>query len=261
MHDLTTIRFRNPAKNWLVFTIKQQIYRWLNKRVAHKTRSIIVNSKYTKNDIVRFSRVDPSKVVVTYLAADQISDSPRPLKNLAGKDFILYVGRPLPHKNLKRLVDAYGQVKKSHPSLLLVLAGKLDKNYELLEGYADKRGVQGVVFTDFIEDASLRWLYENTRAYIFPSLSEGFGLPGLEAMVHGAPVVSTNATCLPEIYNEAAVYFDPTNADDMAAKINSVLDDEELAKELIEKGRRQAAKYSWRKMAEQTLEIYKEILD
>jgi glycosyltransferase involved in cell wall biosynthesis len=92
-------------------------------------------------------------------------------------------------------------------------------------------------------------------------LSEGFGLPGLEAMAHGAPVVSSNATCLPEIYGQAARYFDPVDVQAMSGAINEVLTDKSLREVLIEKGKRQAAKYSWQRMAEQTLEIYNQALN
>jgi glycosyltransferase involved in cell wall biosynthesis len=112
-----------------------------------------------------------------------------------------------------------------------------------------------------VSEGQLRWLYENCAAYVFPSLSEGFGLPGLEAMVHGAPVVSSNATCLPEVYGEAAHYFDPLDVDDIASKIGETLDNEALRSNLIKKGKEQAAKYSWRRTAEQTLEVYEKALN
>ncbi|MGH7237195.1 MAG: glycosyltransferase, partial [Candidatus Saccharimonadales bacterium] len=97
-------------------------------------------------------------------------------------------------------------------------------------------------------------------AYIFPSLSEGFGLPGLEAMMHGAPVVSSSATCLPEIYQGAAHYFDPLNVPEMAAKIAEVLDDEHLRGQLIAAGRLHAASLSWQRTAKQTLAVYQKLL-
>jgi glycosyltransferase involved in cell wall biosynthesis len=144
----------------------------------------------------------------------------------------------------------------------LVLAGKKDQNYKLIEAKAKEGNLlDGVIFTGFVSEGELRWLYENCSAYIFPSLSEGFGLPGLEAMMHGAPVVSSNATCLPETHGDAAHYFDPLDTEDIAKKISEVLDDIKLRKELIEKGKKQAAKYSWRRMAEQTLAVYNKVLE
>jgi glycosyltransferase involved in cell wall biosynthesis len=118
-----------------------------------------------------------------------------------------------------------------------------------------------VIFTGFVSEGELKWLYQNCVAYVFPSLSEGFGLPALEAIVSGAPVASSNATCLPEVYGDAAHYFDPLNVEDMAAKVGDIIDDPKLRAELIAKGKKQAAKYSWRRMAEQTLAVYNRALD
>jgi glycosyltransferase involved in cell wall biosynthesis len=116
-----------------------------------------------------------------------------------------------------------------------------------------------IVFTDRVSEGELKWLYMNTQAYVFPSLSEGFGLPPLEAMIHGAPVVSSNATCLPEINGQAAHYFNPKSTYDMATKIGDVLSSAGLRGNLIQKGRTQASKYSWQTMAKQTLGIYNQV--
>jgi glycosyltransferase involved in cell wall biosynthesis len=140
---------------------------------------------------------------------------------------------------------------------MMALAGKHDANYKMLEArVTKKRMADSIVFTDKVSEGELKWLYMNTQAYIFPSLSEGFGLPGLEAMIHGAPVVSSNATCLPEIYGKAAYYFNPKSTFDMASKISNVLDSAGLRAQLIQKGRIQAEQYSWKKMASETLKIY-----
>jgi glycosyltransferase involved in cell wall biosynthesis len=103
-------------------------------------------------------------------------------------------------------------------------------------------------------------MYENCVAYVFPSLSEGFGLPGLEAMAHGAPVISSNATCLPEVYGDAAYYFYPYHTKEIANAIEEVVNNKKLRDELVVKGKVQVKKYSWRRMAEQTLEVYKKAL-
>jgi glycosyltransferase involved in cell wall biosynthesis len=260
MHDLTTARFRNPAKNPVVFTLKQQVYKWVNKKAARKSAAVITPTQYVKDDVVAFTGVDPGKITVTYEAADAIAEKPEPLSSLEGTQFILYIGRPTPHKNLGRLISAYAELKKTRPELKLVLAGKKDALYEAHEKQAAEAGVADVVFTGFVSEGQLRWLYEHTAAYVFPSLSEGFGLPPLEAMLHGAPVVSSNATCLPEVNGDAAHYFDPLDVTDMAIKIGEVLDDPILREDLVTKGAAQAAKYSWTRMANQTLDIYEKVL-
>ncbi len=262
VHDLTTARFHNPAKNRLVFKLKQLVYKFLIWWVAHKSKKIITPSEFVKKDLAKFAYINPRKINVTYEAADEITTPAEKIKNLDGKKFIMYVGRSTPHKNLPRLIDAFNIVRHEHPDLLLVLAGKIDANFKRLQELASRHDLQGgIVFTDFISDSELRWLYENAVAYIFPSLSEGFGLPGLEAMLYGLPVVSSNATCLPEVYGDAALFFDPTDVSDMAQKISQVINEPGLAKTLAKKGEAQAAGYSWEKMARQTLEVYKQILE
>ncbi len=260
MQDLTTLRFRNPAKNLVIFTIKQWIYRWVNQRVARQSKLLITPTEFVKQDIVAFSGVSPDKITVTLESADDLPAPGKPLPGLQGERFIMYVGRPTPHKNLERLVDAFALLHKNKPDLHLVFVGKKDVNYDRLASMVSNRGIGRVVFTGFITDEQLRWLYEHCRAYVFPSLSEGFGLPALEAMRHGAPVVSSDATCLPEVYGDAALYFDPLDSADMAAKIDTVLSDEDLRQGFIDKGHIQVGKYSWRRMAEQTLEVYKKAL-
>ncbi len=260
VHDLTTLRFHNPDKKRTSFVIKQKIYGWVIKRAARKSAAVITPSEFTKSDLVKFARIDPDKVTVTYEAADHIKENPTPYPDLQNTQFIMYVGRPTPHKNLERLVEAYALLRGQHPSLGLVLVGKKDANYQRIADSVEAQGIPGVVFTDFASEGQLRWLYEHCAAYVFPSLSEGFGLPGLEAMVHGAPVVSSDATCLPEIYGDAAHYFDPLSVESMADAINEVLTDKKLRLELIKKGGHQAAQYSWQRMAEQTLAVYDQAL-
>jgi glycosyltransferase involved in cell wall biosynthesis len=261
IHDLTTVRFNNPDKSWLIYKLKQRVYRFVIKSAARRSACVITPSEYVRQDVAGFAKISPDKIVVTPEAADPIAHK-ESIPTLVGKKFIMYVGRPTPHKNLEGLIKAFGELKKTYPDLHLALAGKKDTNYQRIQlKIANKPYAKSIIFTDFVSANHLRWLYENCQAYVFPSLSEGFGLPGLEAMVHGAPVVSSNATCLPEVYGDAAVYFDPKNIKDIAEKISSVLADDKLRKDLIEKGKVQAAKYSWERMAKQTLELYSKVLN
>lgn len=261
MQDLTTVRFRNPTKNPIVFWVKQQVYKFLNVYVAHKSRNILTPSKFVKRDVASYCHVPLDKITVTLEAADMMPEGSAPYEPVKNKPFIMYIGRPTPHKNLARLIEAHHKLRDKHPDLLLVLAGKKDDNYRLHEKFVTEKDYEGVIFTDFIPDEQYRWLLENCRAYIFPSLSEGFGLPGLEAMMHGAPVVSSRATCLPEVLGDAAVYFDPLDVNDMVAKIDSVISDETQRSNMIAAGKSQAAKYSWGRMAKQTLEVYNKALN
>ena len=148
------------------------------------------------------------------------------------RKYILYVGNNYPHKNLKRLKLAFE---------------KLNLDYGL------------ILVTKHVEDEKLDELYKNASLYVQPSLVEGFGLPPLEAMTRGVPVASSNTACLPEILGSAAMYFNPLDVDDITEKMRAILLNNEIKKELIRKGFEQVKKYSWQKMAKQTLEIYRKI--
>ncbi len=260
IHDLTTARFNNPAKNKVVFKIKQIIYKAVIIVASKKSKFILTPSNFVKKDLASFSKINPSKIVVTYEAADKITDKTIALPALANKKFLLYVGRPNPHKNLGRLIKTFIILRKTYPDLLLVLAGKKDVNYQKIESSLNPNIKPYIIFTDFISDGQLRYLYENCLAYVFPSLSEGFGLPGLEAMIHGAPVISSSATCLPEIYSSAASYFNPLSVDDMVRTISLVISDKNIRNKLITAGYSQIKKYSWQRMANQTLDVYNKAL-
>lgn len=256
--DLTTLRFYNPAKNRYVFWIKQKVYALVILIATIKAKHIITISNYVRDDIVKNFHVRESKITTTYNSADSLPTPAKPVDGLLNKRFIMYVGRHQPHKNLERLIRAHQILLKNFPELVLAIVGKEDDATKVLRTKIP--GSNNVVFTGFVGDDQLRWLYEHTSSYVFPSLSEGFGLPGLEAMVHGAPVASSNATCLPEIYGDAVLYFDPMNIDDIAEKIETIINNKEVRNDLVRKGKIQAAKYSWKRMAEQTLGVYEEAL-
>lgn len=260
--DLTATRFNLALGiNRLVSPIRRKIYRFVVSSAVRHSRRVITISNFVKDDLVKTFGAPASRISVTYSASDHINNKPIPISSLQGTRFIMYVGRVQSHKNIVRLIDAFRLLRVSHPELKLVLVGKKDLAYESLEKYVARTKGEGIVFTDFVSDAELKWLYQRTSAYVFPSLSEGFGLPALEAMQHGAPVVSSNATCLPEIYEDAALYFNPLNIEDMATKIDRVITDTNFRKVLISKGRQQAKKFSWRTMAEQTLDVYTSVLN
>lgn len=261
MHDLTTCRFKNPSKNSAVYWFKQQVYKYVNKRVARKSKAIITPTNYVKDDVVKFAGIKPDKITVTYEAADPIPGAAEPIAALRGKQFLFYLGRPTPHKNLGTLLNAFEILRRTHPDLILVLGGKKDAMYEMHQKRVKQMKLSShVLFTGFLSEGQLKWLYQNCQVYVFPSLSEGFGLPGLEAMMHRAPVAASEATCLPEVYNSAAQYFNPLDAYDMARTIGEILTNKRLRTEMIIAGHKRAETYSWLRMAEQTLQVYKQAL-
>lgn len=258
-HDLTLLKTYNSDKNWIVFHIKQHIGKFVFKRVARSSDHILTPTEYVKQDLIEFADISPSKVTVTYEAADVNPGKPQKV-DLPFKEYILYVGQQSDYKNIKRLGDAHQKLREKYPDLGLVLVGSKNASALKNESYFKKHGYKNIVYTGFASDPELEWLYRNCRAYIFPSLMEGFGLPGLEAMGYGAPVVSSSATCLPEVYADAAFYFDPRSTDDIARAINEVLSNKQLRDSMIIKGYEQSKKYSWRHMAEQTHTIYERVL-
>lgn len=261
IQDLTALRFKNPARNRFVSLVMQQAYWLVNYIAPRKSKHVIAISEYTKQDVMKTMHYShPEKFTVTLESADYIEGASEPVQLLVNKDYITYVGRHQPHKNLERLIEAHHVLRKTHPDLLLAIVGKMDGLSEALIAKAQQRGYEGIVFTGFISDQQLEWLYEHTLCYVFPSLSEGFGLPGLEAMRHGAPVASSDATCLPEILGDGALYFDPNSVEDISEKISQVIDSQSTRQNLVKRGAQQVAKYSWQRMAEQTLSVYESVL-
>jgi len=266
--DLTMLYYTRPGKTPLpIFWVKMALFRLLFWFSNRKAKAVITISNYVKDELAKKYSFIKDKMTNTYCAAEPPLEiaAVKPTfahnSQLKTQNFLLYVGTAFPHKNLDQLIKAFEILNTSQPELNLVLVGKKEQYYTKLEqATADSPARSSIVFTGFIPDQELKWLYQNAQAYVFPSLSEGFGLPGLEAMVHNCPVVSSNATCLPEIYEDAAVYFDPNNPEDMASKITSVITSQKLKKSLVQKGHAQAAKFSWRRMAEQTAEVYHSVL-
>ena len=263
-HDLTMLRFARPGRLpvWL-HELRMMGYRFLFWHSHKVSARIIVPTKFVAKDLAKHHLFTSNKTSVTYEASEP------PIKAVGQnlkvakltKPFLLHVGSPFPHKNIDRLVTAFEILKQKHPELRLVLAGKKEFYFEALEKHIATSKFRGdIIVPGFVSDAELKWLYQNAEAYVLPSLSEGFGLPGLEAMAHGCPLLSSNTTCLPEVYGDAAVYFDPKNIDDMTDAIGSIIGNSQLRKALVQKGYTQLKKYSWRRMAEETLAIYQNVL-
>lgn len=268
IHDL--ILFRHPTRKASTLSapayfIKKQAYRRVINRAVKNSEKIIAVSEHTRKDILKNFNVRPDKVVVTHEGVDAAD---RPLTETSEtilkkygiiKPYILYVGNAYPHKNLERLVLAFRELTKKHPGLSLVLGGKTDYFYKRLKKFTEDNHIPRVVFSDHIDDDHLPVVYREAKLYVFPSLYEGFGLPPLEAMARNVPVASSNSSCLPEILGDAACYFDPRGISEVAEAIEKVLEDFDLREKLIAAGREQIKKYSWKKMAKETLEIYQSV--
>ncbi len=266
IHDLVLKRFptrRASQLGFLKYWLKNLAYRFVIWLSVSRSKKIITVSDYTKKDILNYFKVNPEKIEVIYegkpdLKYAKTNAGQKLLQKLKiPQPYLLYVGNAYPHKNLERLILAFAEIRNQNCQLVLV--GGLDYFYKKLKEFIlsaklSKRDL--IVFTNFVSDEQLAYLYQKASLYVFPSLGEGFGLPPLEAIAYGTPVVSSRAGCLPEILSEAAVYFDPNNINEMAQKIEEVLQNESIRRDLIEKGKNLIKKYSWQKMALKTRDVY-----
>ncbi len=271
IHDLIMYHFPRaeattlgPIKFWL----KDRAHRILVKHAVKKAKQILVTSEFTKQDIHQTLHVPMEKMIVTYQAPFDSSQflvhsSQCDISKFGvNKKYVLYVGSAYPHKNLENLIRAWQIFTDKHDNdYQLVLVGKDSYFYDRLVNDPSLtlpllRG-GNVVYAGFVPDDELVELYKNASLYVFPSLYEGFGLPPLEAQKYNVPVVSSNASCLPEVLVDSALYFDPENLDQMADMMWTGLTDNNLRFELQNNARENLQRFSWQKLAEQTLEVYK----
>lgn len=258
IHDLITLRIRNPHLSTPAFLAKNAIGRFAFRTAARESSLVVAVSDYTRRDVIETLGVRPDRTRVVYNAGDVTDGALEPV-DLPFDRFLLYVGSHYGYKNLKRLCDVHQALAKVRPGLGLVFVGRPDRESDFTRGYCAERGYHDILFAGYLPDEQRDWLYANAAAYVFPSLAEGFGLPGLEAMGHGTPVVSSNATCLPEIYGDAVLYFDPEDVDDMTRQIARVLDDAATREALIAKGTERYRRFSWRDTAQAMLDLYEEV--
>lgn len=262
-HDLTMLHIvHRRDTNPLVFWFKRRFYPLLLWWAHRKSDRIIVPTKTIAQEVADYQPFTAKKLAVTYESFGVPPNvKPKQPAMIPSGDYIMYQGTGFPHKNLDKLVEAFDIIHRKHPKLNLVMVGKLEKHYQDVKRKAQTHpSASHIIFTDFLPDPESRWTFEHAKLYVFPSLMEGWSMTGLEAMAYGAPVVSSNASVLPEVYGEAALYCNPHSAKDIAAKVCQVLEHPKLRKELIAKGAAQVKKYSWAKMAEETLTVYKDIL-
>ncbi len=262
-HDLGMLKYaragRLPER---VHALRMKGYRFLLWTAHKKAAHVIVPTQFVADDVNKYHLFTNRKTTVMLEASEPVLPGKSHTPENPPEKFIMYTGSAFPHKNLERLISAFCLLKEHHPELKLVLVGKREYHSKKLERWAKKQSFDAdIIFTGFVPDEELKWYYQHARAYVFPSLNEGFGLPGLEAMVHGCPVVSSNASCLPEVHGDAALYFDPEDIQEMAQKIDEVISNEPLRKKLIAKGLVNTKRFSWKKFAAQHLALFDQILE
>lgn len=269
IHDLILLRF--PTKKAttlgpLKYKIKELGYKLAISRAIRKAEKIITVSNFTKQDIVNYFKTSPDKISVTYEGVDlpepdgQNQDVLK--KYNISQPYILYVGNVYPHKNIESLLIALKKMDSSNhqelKDLRLVIVCKHDFFLQRAKEQAEKLGIaRKVTFTGYVPDSDLGLIYKNAAVYVFPSFYEGFGLPPLEAMAQGVPVVSSQATSMPEIMKDAALYFNPGNPDEIVELVKSVVSDNNLRQKMAALGRELIKEYNWDTMAKETVGIYK----
>ena len=274
IYDITKSEFGKEAsnvKNPISYLIKQTAYSLIIRRAISGSLKIIAGSNSTKNKLIKRFKVDEKKITTIYAGADELyfkseenKRSPNNNRDILKKynikkPFVLYVGNAFPYKNL---VVILGALKLIQREIRFVYVSSRSTFVEDLIEKAKEIGVENrLIIAGFVPDEDLAILYKLAEAFIFPSLSEGFGLPGLEAMASKCPVICSDIPIFKEIYGEAAIYFNPKSSTDLASKVNLVTSNKRLRGELIKKGIGQVRKYSWDKLGQETLKTYKQLLE
>ncbi len=234
-------------KNWTLYSVK-------------KAKKIIAVSKYTKKDIMKVYKIPKEKIKVIYNGWEEKRIIPKkPKINVTPRSYFLFVSTLQPRKNIKRLAEAFSKFKTQTPNnLKLVIAGKKGWLYEEIFKFVEKLPAKkDIIFTDYLPENNLAWLYKNALAFIHPSLYEGFGLPILEAFYYEVPVISSFTSSLSEVGGDACLYFDPYNVEEIKDKMIKIVKSENLRKELVKKGKERLKLFSWDKCAKKTLEVLK----
>lgn len=274
IHDLikhySTGKETTTRAPWL-YQLKRFGYQTVISAVVNRANHLLTPTDYVKNDVVSKFKLNPDKVTVTYEAVGNhlkpvtLKDKEKKAllqKHHLQQPFIVYTGSVYPHKNVDLLLEAiktHNQNKEVDLQLALICSRSVF--WERLNLKIKTQNLSNSVkLLGFVDDADISRLYSLALALVHPSKMEGFGLTGLEAMKLGLPVLSSNATCLPEVYGDAALYFDPNNLSELVFLLENLIKDKDLRDSLIQKGYKQAQKYSWSKMAKETLAIYQKLL-
>lgn len=262
VHDLI---FRQLPKHHKA--LNRWYLNWTMPLYCRRADHVIAVSEATRQDLVAAYGLPPDKITVIHEAADprfqpQSCEAQERVRAIYGlpERYLLYVGTIEPRKNLERLLAAWAPCYQSGDSLPLVIVGKhgwlSDDFFAALETSPVR---EGVILTGYVPDTDLPAIYSAATAFVWPSLYEGFGLPPLEAMACGAPVICTNVSSMPEVVGDAALLFDPEDTDGLQAALRRVVHEPDLRTELRSRGLRRAAAFSWERAAQETLMVYERL--
>lgn len=241
-------------------------------KAATRADKIITISNYIKRELTKIFNISADKIVVTHLGFDKNLykpiDNPELIKKFRqnitqGNKYLLYVGSLGDfdrRKNLDFLVECFKEFAKINNKISLVIVGKIGFEGQRIRELFNKHGLKNrVVFTDFVDFKDLPIYFQAAEAFLFPSLGEGFGLPPLEAMASGCPVISSNATSLPEVVGDAGLLLNPTDLQLWVKNISEIVNNSQMRQKLSKDGLTQADKFSWQRCAEETIKVYKEV--
>lgn len=258
IHDLCFVV--NPQ--WYSYTF-HRVYNFIIPRLARKSTLVITNSNNSRNDLLQFCDVTAEKVRLIYWAVEETFHVPpktSSLNQIQEEDFILYVGSLEPRKNIASLIQAYETMRIDNPDLKtkLVLIGggsPLFADAQLrVKAYKDD-----IIFKGFVSDELLRAYYRKAKVVAYPSLYEGFGLPPLEAMASGAPVVTSNTSSIPEVVGDAALLISPYDILQMSQTLARVIRSPQLRESMRQAGYQQAKRFNWYRVARNILGVYYEV--
>ena len=266
VHDLTFILYPKTMTK-----ISRFYWSFFMKRGIKTAKRIIAVSKNTKDDLIKYYNIPEEKVKIIpealtrNFSASLMAGNFQSIKGRYAlpEKYLLYVGTLEPRKNIKRLLQAFRKAKNNKKFRhKLVIVGKKGWLFsEIFETVKNLRLENDVVFAGFVPDEDLPGIYSGAEIFVFPSLYEGFGLPLLEAMSYGVPVLTSNSSSLPEVVGDAGILVNPEDTDDIANGILRLVEDRSLRNQLKEKGLQQAQKFSLERMTKETLEVYEEIIN
>lgn len=246
LHDLHHLRVPEDS-NFL----KRAYYQYVIKPACHKSAAVLTVSEFSRQEISEWAKIDEQKIVNVGNGVG-VPFGPNGRRLEPGYPYLLYVGSRRPHKNLPRLLHAYS-LSRMRKEVRLVLSGSADR--EIL-AHVEKLGLRGdVVFTELTSNQALAEAYRGATGFLFPSLYEGFGLPPLEALASGTPVLTSDVCSLPQVVGDAAILVNPENCEEIAEGIRRIVFDSDLRNQLREKGLRRSKLFSWRNTASKTSEI------
>jgi len=261
IHDLVMNHFADRStttRSKLIFWLKRIGYLLTMSHAVRKSKKIITVSNFVKRDIVTTYNISESKISVIYEGVS-VLDSNITAPEVPEK-YILYVGNAYPHKDLPTLLKAFEIVQKNNAGLKLIFVGHQSYFYKKLLNNIPSHLVNNVIHKADVSDEQLPYYYKNASCLVFPSLYEGFGLPGLEALSFGCPVVAAQAGSLPEIMGDKALYFTPGDDADCAAKIDKLINDKSLSIKMLSSAQEYLRQFSWQKCANETLKEIRNLL-